>query len=156
MPAPSGSDPMSILNLPASYFAIPDPGHVLERWLHRYRHVEIVTLGERRLDVRWTGRAARELQRRNQPLTVELQLYFSCVVKKRVLFDDHSALDTEPVTDKLRVAFRAVVSAACDPLEFAASYPPGEVLSKSAAARMIPRRLELDFRRGNWEGEFYY
>jgi len=145
-----------MLSLPASYFAIPDPRRVLERCLHRCRHVETVTLGERRLEVCWSARAARELQRRKRPLTVELQLYFSCVVKKRVVFHEDSALDTTPVNGRLRVAFRAVASAACDPLEFAASYPQGEVLSTAAAARMIPRRVELDFRRGDWTGEFHY
>ncbi len=147
---------MSILNLAASYFAIPDPIRVLERCLHRYRHGQTVTLDERRIEVRWTGRAARELQRRKQPLTVALQLYFSCVVKKRVLFHAGTPLDAVPVGSELRLAFRAVASAACDPLEFAADYPRGEVLSGAAAARMIPGRVELDFRRGGWEGEFYY
>jgi len=147
---------MSILDLPASYFAIPDPRRALERRLHRYRHRRTVVLGERQVEVRWTGRAARELQRREQPLAVELQLYFSCVVKKRVLFHESEPRDATPVTEKLRMSFRAVLSAACDPLEFAARYPQGEVLSNTAAARMVPRLLELDFRRGGWEGEFYY
>ena len=147
---------MSILDLPASYFSIPDPRRALERCLHRYRHRQSALLGGRRTEVCWTQRAARELQRRQQPLAVELQLYFSCVVKKRVLFHDGSGLAGTPVTDKLRITFRAVTSAACDPLEFAASYPAGEQLSNGPAARMIPRRVELDYRRGNWEGLFYY
>ena len=147
---------MSILNLPASYFAIPDPRRALERCLHRFKHCRDVTLGDRRVQVRWTERAARELQRRRQPLVVELQLYFSCVVKKRVLFHESTTLDSTPVTDKLRLAYRAIASAACDPLEFANNYPSGKVLSGPAVARMVPGRVELDFRRDGWEGEFYY
>ncbi|MGD8347738.1 MAG: hypothetical protein PVI79_00810 [Gammaproteobacteria bacterium] len=147
---------MSILNLPGSYFAIPDPKRALERCLHRFRHGRTVALGERRVEIRWTERAARELQRRGRPLVIELQLYFSCVVKKRVLFHERAPVDSVPVTDELRLAFRAVTSAACDPLEFANSYPQGEILSAPAAARMVPRHVELDFRRGDWQGEFYY
>jgi hypothetical protein len=147
---------MSILNLPASYFSIPDPRRVLDRLLHRCRHRRTVSIGERPVEVCWTQRAALELQRRRQPLVVELQLYFSCMVKKRVLFHDQPLADSAPVSDELRLAFRAVSSAACDPLEFAASYPQGEVLSNAASARMIPRRVELDFRHHGWEGAFYY
>ena len=147
---------MSVFDLPASYFAVPDPRRALERYLHRYRHRRTAILGERPVEVCWTERAARELRRREQPLAVELQLYFSCVVKKRVLFHERIPRAAAPVTDKLRLTYRAVASAACDPLEFAASYPQGEVLSSAAAARMIPRRVELDFRRGGWEGGFYY
>lgn len=147
---------MSSLDLPASYFAIPDPRRLLERCLHRYRHRRTALLDERPVEVLWTARAARALQHRDRPLVVELQLYFSCVVKKRVLFHDSTPLDTTPISDKLRLTFRAIASAACDPLEFATSYPLGEVLSNPATARMIPRRVELDFRRGGWEGEFFY
>ena len=147
---------MSILDLPASYFAIPDPRRALERCLHRYRHRRSIVLGERLIEVLWTERAARELQRRERLLVVELQLYFSCVVKKRVLFHDAWAPAGTPVSDKLHLAFQAVTSAACDPLEFAASYPRGEQLSNGPAMRMIPRRVELDYRHGNWEGTFSY
>ena len=147
---------MSILDLPASYFSIPDPRRVLDRLLHRCRHRRSASIGERRVEVCWTERAARELQRRRQPLVVELQLYFSCVVKKRVLFHDHAIADSVPVSNELRLAFRAITSAACDPLEFAANYPQGEVLSNAASARMLPRRVELDFRQYGWEGAFYY
>lgn len=147
---------MSILDLPASYFAIPDPLRKLERWLNRFRHLRSVTINERRVDVCWTGRAGRELERRDHPLVVELQLYFSCVVKKRVLFHEHATLASTPVDRNLELAFRAVASAACDPTEFVASYPQGKSLSSGKAARMVPRRVEIDYRRGIWEGAFYY
>jgi hypothetical protein len=147
---------MSILELPASYFAITDPLRVLERWLNPCRFTRSVTINGRRVEVWWTGRAGLELQRRERPLVVELQLYFSCVVKKRVLFHDSTSLPTAAVVPNLRLAFNAVASAACDPAEFAASYPQGQCLSHGKAARMIPRRVELDYRRDNWEGAFFY
>ena len=147
---------MSSLNLPASYFAVPDPLRKLERWFNRFRHARSVTINERRVDVRWTGRAQRALERRDHPLVVEMQLYFSCVVKKRVLFHEHATLAGTSVDRNLELTFEAVASAACDPAEFAASYPRGNSLSPGKAARMVPRRVEIDYRRGAWEGAFYY
>ena len=147
---------MSILNLPASYFALPDPLYRMERILNRYCHSGEARINGRRVQVFWTSRAARRLQTRQRPLVVELQLYFSCVVKKRVLFHEQTQLDTTPVAVSLELAFRAVASAVSEPCEFAQSYPRGRSLSQGRAARMIPRRVEIDFRRGRWEGAFSY
>lgn len=148
---------MSLLNLHAGYFAIENPLRLLERWLHGFRYRQQVRINQRDVEVSWTGRAERELRRSDQMLVVELQLYFSCVVKKRVLFHRRSvAFDSIPVNDKLGVAFRPIASAVCDPDEFAASYPQGRNLSSGSAARMLPRSVEIDFRQGNWEGQFHY
>jgi len=148
---------MSMLNLQASYFAIENPLRSLERWLHRFRHCQMVRINQREVEVSWTGRAERELQRRDQALVVELQLYFSCVVKKRVLFHQQAvAFDCIRVNDKIEIAFQPIASAVCDPREFAASYPEGKNLSTGKAARMVPRAVEIDYRRNNWEGQFYY
>jgi hypothetical protein len=148
---------MSLLNLQASYFAIENPLRSLERWLHRFRHCQTVRINHREVRVSWTGRADRELQRRNQALIVELQLYFSCVVKKRVLFHHRAVeFDSIRVNDNIEIAFQPVASAVCDPQEFAASYPQGKNLSAGKASRMVPRGVEIDYRRNNWEGQFHY
>ncbi len=114
-------------------------------------------INQREVEVSWTGRADRELQRREQRLIVELQLYFSCVVKKRVLFHHRvPEFDRIRVNDEIEVAFQPIASAVCDPEEFAASYPQGKNLSAGKAARMVPRVVEIDYRQGSWEGQFHY
>ncbi len=148
---------MSILNLQASYFAIENPLHRLERRLYGFRHCQTVPINQREVEVNWTDRADRELRRLEQPLVVEMQLYFSCVVKKRVLFHHQSdQFDSVRVNDRIRMVFRSIASAVCNPEEFAASYPQGKNLSVGRAARMVPRRVEIDYRQGNWEGQFHY
>ena len=148
---------MSLLNLQASYFALENPLQQLDRWLHGFRYRQSVRVNQREVEVSWTGRAERELQRRQQPLVVEMQLYFSCVVKKRVLFHQHfDQPDSIPVNEKIALLFQPIASAACDPEEFAASYPQGKNLSVGRAARMVPRRLEIDYRQESWVGQFHY
>lgn len=148
---------MSILNLQASYFAIENPLQRLDRWLHGFRHCQTVRINQREVEVSWTGRAERELQRREQRLVIELQLYFSCVVKKRVLFHDRAVqLDCVGVNDRIELAFQPIASAACDPQTFAASYPQAKNLSAGKASSMVPRTVEIDYRQGNWEGQFHY
>jgi hypothetical protein len=147
---------MSILNLQASYFSIDNPLRVLDRWFNRYRYRHRVQINRRPLELRWTERAERELDSRGQVLIVELQLYFSCVVKKRVLFHQRANFATTPVDDRLEIAFHAIASAVCDPNEFALNHPAGRDLSPGPAARMVPRIVDIDYRAGHWEGQFRY
>ena len=147
---------MPILNLQASYFAIDNPLRLLDRWVNRFEHQKSVVINQRNVEVRWTDRAEKKLQLGSRPLIVELQLYFSCVVKKRVVFHQQAAFNSTVVNDGLEIAFRPVASAACDPREFAASFPAGKNLAQGTAARMVPRIVEIDYRRGKWEGHFHY
>jgi len=147
---------MSILNLQASFFAIDNPLRTLDRWFNGYRYRRTLQIDRHPLELRWSARAERELERRRQPLIVELQLYFSCVVKKRVLFHRQVDFATTRVDDRLQIAFRPIASAVCDPREFAARYPAGRDLSAGPAARMVPAIAEIDYRDGRWEGQSRY
>lgn len=147
---------MSILNLQGSYFSIDNPLRLLDRWFNRYRYRQTVQINRRSLEIRWTERAERELDIREQALIVELQLYFSCVVKKRVLFHQRAGFATTRVDERLQIAFHAVASAVCDPNEFALNHPAGRDLSPGPAARMVPNVVEIDYRSGHWEGQFRY
>jgi hypothetical protein len=147
---------MSMLNLSASYFAIDNPLRWLDRCIHKYQHHQTARVNQRDVEVWWTGRAEAALQSNRHPLIVELQLYFSCVVKKRVLFHRQVEFDTTAVNHKLALAFRPIASAVCDPREFALNHPEGKDLSHGLAAGMVPGRVEIDFRQGEWEGQFHY
>ena len=113
---------MSIVNLESGYFSIPRPLQLLDRWLNRCRYRQSLRIDGREIEVRWSERAQRQLTRRDTPLLVELQLYFSCVVKKRILFHDRAELESHPVNRSIHLAYRAIASAVCDPREFAVSY----------------------------------
>ncbi len=147
---------MARFNLQASYFAIENPLRVIDRWIHRPRYRRVARLRGRDIEINWTRRAEDALRRRTAPLTVEIRLYFSCVVKKQVYFHDHADFATTPVDRRLLLAFRPVTAAACDPREFAENYPPGEDLADGVAARMLPRVVDLDYCRGRWHGRFAY
>lgn len=147
---------MSMFNLQASYFAIENPWRLLQRYWRHYPYSRSIRINQRDVEIHWTRSAERELQRRAQPLIVELQLYFSCVVKKRVLFPSAADFDRLEVNRNIEVAFRPIASAVCDPREFAAKYPQGREFSAGPALKMVPRWVEIDYRRGNWLGEFGY
>jgi len=145
------------MSMKNSYFELPSPLLILERWLNPLVHTTTMTMRGEPLTVSWTQRAARQLARRDHPLLVEMQLYFSCVVKKRVLFHQAppiDALEWHAVNEQLQLAFRPVESNSCDPREFAANFPVRCEFDSAGAVRMRPSRLELDYRGGAWNGEF--
>ena len=142
------------MNLSNSYFEIPNPLLLFDRWLNAYSHQNFVVLNEKNIEVNWTKRAGDALNLRQEPLTIEMQLYFSCVVKKRVIFHDQADFEhLVAVTDKLQLCYRAVQSAPCDPETFARDYPQKSLLKSKAARNMQPVKLNIDFRRGHWQGE---
>ncbi len=144
------------MNLSNSYFAIANPFLLFDRWIHQYRHQRCVLLQGKKIEVTWTKRADEVLEKRREPLMIEMQLYFSCVVKKRVLFHQRVDFDTVSVDEKLGLGYRAIQSAVCDPETFAQDYPAGRLLDSIAASKMQPSRLNIDFRQGRWQGEMAF
>jgi len=144
------------MNLHASYFSLAglNPRPVLERFANPYRHIKIVPMRGGELTVRWTGRAERALRARGEPLPVEMQLYFACVLMKRVLFPDQHPEDGVEVDGRFLVSLHTVESDRCDPVTFAEEHPGRRNLNSAGAGRMRAKELLLDYRKGEWRGEF--
>ncbi len=115
-----------------------------------------VVINGRNVSVEWTRSAANELERRPHPLIVELELYFSCLVKKFVHFrEDSRGRPTVVANDKLLLYFRPVTSTACsfEVAERLGRQPEME-LHNAAVGRIAPRKVSLDFAGGAWRGSF--
>jgi hypothetical protein len=107
--------------------------------------------------VTWSRRAAHALAARPEPLIVELELYFSCLVKKFVHF--RAPRDARPVSwvnDKLAIFFRPVTSTSCS-WDTAAQLgrQPETDIDTPATRRIAPKRVELDFKNGAWVAEYF-
>ena len=110
----------------------------------------------RPLRVAWSDAAERALARRDKPLRVEMELYFSCLIRKRVRFDEAAAGHRWCAIDsRLEVGFRPVMTRAC-----AASGldgpPPLDDFPIVKPEAFVPRWLRIDYRDGTWQGEFGY
>ncbi len=144
------------MRLAQSYFAVGElnPLRMIEHLLNPYQPLVDIDWAGHPLQIACTRRARAAMEGRRQPLGVEMQLYFSCVVKKRVLFHEGGVADGVQAGDRLEIVFRTVEALSCDPVEFAADYPERRQLTSVAAEKMRPSHLCLDFRRGDWYGEF--
>ena len=126
----------------------------IDRWLNPYHHHKTIKLDDRSVDVHWTKRAQHALNNQAQALTVEMQLYFSCVVMKRVLFHNKPDFKTLTIQPQLNIAFHPVQATSCDPVEFAALHPAKRIMDSEGAQKMHPKELQLDYIRDNWVASF--
>lgn len=116
-----------------------------------------VSVNGKPMAVEWTRSAARQLAQRTHPLVLELELYFSCLVKKFVHFHDVAPTRaTIAVNDRLQLFFHAVTSTACtiDVAQRLGRQPETE-LDTPVARKLAPKRLLLDFSKGQWQASFW-
>lgn len=127
----------------------------LRRQLHPYTRTINCTLNHQTINILLTKRADQALSRLEHNMTIELQLYFSCMLKKRVLFHMQDVgFASEPISPKLNIAFRSVQSDNCNPEEFAAHHPQKKALDNPTINSMMPRELCIDYINNTWVGDF--
>jgi hypothetical protein len=118
-----------------------------------------ITIQGKPLQVEISAAASEALQQLKQPLVAEMELYFSCLIRKKVRFyGENAALDSEsvPVNEQLAVRFRPVMTQSCSVDATGDEGPPVTDFPIANPSAYVPHWLRLDFRRGEWRGEFGY
>jgi hypothetical protein len=115
-----------------------------------------VDLAGRPVSLRLSAAAAKALAQRTQPLYVQMELYFSCLLRFKLRFadqalDDHSVA----VADKLHLSFRPIMTAQCG-VDFEGDEPPVTDFPLHDGNAFMPRYVFVDYRHGRWCGEFGY
>lgn len=112
------------------------------------------TLENRPFRVILSRAAQRVLAERSQPLIAEMELYFSCLIRLRVRFYDADPdASATQISGQLSVRFRPVVSQRCD-LHEVGGKPPLMDAPLARRAPFVPHWLRLDYKKGEWVGEF--
>ena len=97
--------------------------------------------------------AEKALLSRNKALVAEMELYFSCLIRKQVRFKDKSERDLINVTGQLAVCFRPVMTKTCG-IDYDGNEPPVTDFPIKNPASFIPHWLKIDFKHNEWIGEF--
>lgn len=110
----------------------------------------------KKLRVEWSASAEKAMAELASPLVIEMELYFSCLIRKAVRFNESIALPySVQVTPKMTVGFRPIVTRACKVSEVADDEePPVEDFNLTKPEAFVPKQLFVDFKRGQWVGEF--
>ena len=100
--------------------------------------------------------AQRALAQRSTPLIAEMELYFSCLLRLRVRFYERDeGASATPINAQLSVRFRPVMSRRCD-LQEVKGKSPLDDFPIVKRAPYVPHWLRLDYKKGQWVGEFGY
>jgi hypothetical protein len=103
-----------------------------------------------------TDEAATVLRSRSQALLAEIELYFSCLIRKQVRFrETEIPVTAKAVTDNLVLTFRPVMTKACGK-DYEGDEPPLTEFPIENTRPYVPRWVKIDFRSGQWHGEFGY
>jgi len=101
-----------------------------------------ITLHDKTVEVKLSPAAEQALERRGRPLVAEMELLFSCLLRKRVLFGD-VADDATPVSAQLAVRFKPIMTRRCTVAEGGAS-PPSESFPLVNPRPYVPSWLNID------------
>ena len=114
-----------------------------------------ITFLDKTLEVHITRAAERALAARAMPLMAEMELLFSCLIRKRVRFSEQVADDATLASERLAVRFRPVMTRVCNVAEVGGT-PPLDDFPITDPKPYVPRWLSIDFRKGAWTGDFGY
>lgn len=118
-------------------------------------------LFDRPLRVQFTRQAVAAAAALQGPLTIEVELYFSCMIRKAVRFRHARPDETLPtgshtsLSEHLTLQFRPVTTQHCQ-IEVGAGAPPLETMPVTRPQAFVPRWVSIDFHHGDWLGEFGY
>lgn len=101
--------------------------------------------------------AEKNLKDRQHHLCLEMELYFSCMIRKQV--NVRAAIDNGMsvfVNDKLEIGFRPVMTKICSVNSCDGDSPPVSDFPIAKAERYIPHWLKVDYKKGKWVSEFGY
>lgn len=129
---------------------------MIDGWLNPYHHKDNVDIRGKKMAILYSKRAEKALKQRKTALIAELQLYFTCVVQKRVIFHEKADIETINVNKSLEIAYHTVQSDACDPTEFANKHPVKKELNSKGASSMRPSSFKIDYKNGEWIGDFSF
>jgi len=122
---------------------------------------QIVEMLGKQIQVEISKHAERQLSNRKTPLFVEMELYFSCLLRKEIRIREtlREKLDEEfsaQLSESLHISFRPVMTKSCSVSSCAGDKPPLSDFPIQKPQSFVPKWLKLDFKKGKWCGDFGY
>ncbi len=128
-----------------------------------------LTFHEKSMRVKLSPQAEKQSLNLNNVLLIEIQIYFSCLLGKRLAFytdtefngawqvekEEFKSMvdDAEQLTDNLYICFNTVMTKAC-PVSDYIGPPPVTDFTISNQKPYVPSWLNIDFKNGEWSGEY--
>ncbi len=124
---------------------------------------------EKSMTVKLSPQAIKQSAKLESILLIEIQIYFSCLLGKRLAFYTHKKLngawqvekeafiamvdDAQKVTGNIYLRFNTVMTKACPVSDYAGPPPVTDFTIKNQKP-YVPSWLNIDFKHGEWSGEY--
>ena len=123
--------------------------------------MQIVKMMGKEIQVELSDKAEKQLSYRSTPLFVEMELYFSCLLRKelRIYETIREQLDeafSTQLSDNLQISFRPVMTKSCSVSSCEGEKPPLSDFPIQKPQSYVPKWLKIDYRKGEWCGDFGY
>jgi hypothetical protein len=128
-----------------------------------------LTFHEKTMSINLTDQAVKQSNQLSNVLLIEIQIYFSCLLGKRLAFysdtemngvwqvdkESFSAMvnDAEQLTENIYVRFNTVMTKAC-PVSDYIGPPPVTDFIISNQKPYVPSWLNIEFNNDEWSGEY--
>ena len=118
-----------------------------------------VTLQDRNVDIFVSASAVHAAGEARMPVLAQMELYFSCLVRKQVRFMELDLSNPDIVDDRacvipgLFTSFRAICTQQCNTDDFVGK-PPVETMPVKRRGMFMPDWIRIDYRAGDWLGEY--
>ena len=116
-------------------------------------------MSSKTVTVKTTPRAQQQLANLQSPLAIEMEVYFSCLIRLRVNFPDQIKDEFIPVESdnkQVQLYFSPIMTTYCHVEDIRGRDPDTEYFPIQKPEKFIPRWLKLDYRHKQWQGEFGY
>ena len=124
---------------------------------------------EKPVTVQLSAAASTQGARLETVLLIEIQIYFSCLLGKRLAFYTNTEMDgawqvekeafaamlddAQKLTDNIYVRFNTVMTKACPVSDYIGPPPVTDFTIKNQKP-YVPSWLDIDFKKGEWSGEY--
>jgi len=124
---------------------------------------------EKPMDITLSKGAVSQSQKLGFPLIIEIQIYFSCLLGKRLAFYTDHELDgawqveagqfstmlddAQRLTGDIYVRFNTVMTKSCSVSDYAGP-PPVTDFTIANQKPYVPSWLNIDYKNGQWSGEY--
>jgi len=118
-----------------------------------------VTLQDRNIDIFLSSAAVHAASEAVKPVLAQMELYFSCLVRKQVRFMELDLSNPDIVADRASIvpglftSFRAICTRQCNIDDFVGK-PPVETMPVKKRGMFMPDWIKIDYRAGEWLGEY--
>jgi len=128
-----------------------------------------LTFHEKSITIKLSPSAVEQSNKLESILLIEIQIYFSCLLGKRLAFYTDTTLngawqvekemfsamlnDAQKLTDNISIRFNTVMTKACPVSDYVGPPPVTDFTIKNQKP-YVPSWLNIDFNNGQWSGEY--